>query len=110
MSRPISRPAIMGALLRKDLKAYSRDKLWLFLTVFSLVAFVVLFQFLPDSVDESITLAVSPPIQTLVDDAQDTLKAMGATDEQLAELDQADFTEGQEGLALVEFDDEDEMT
>lgn len=110
MSRPISRPAIMGALLKKELTAYSRDKLWLSLTVFSLVAFVVLFMFLPDSVDESITLAVSPPIQSLVDDAKDTLKDLGATDAQLAELDQADFTEEQEGLAVVEFEDEDEMT
>ena len=32
MSRPISRPAIVGALLKKELKAYSRDKLYLFLT------------------------------------------------------------------------------
>jgi len=110
MSRPISRPAIMGALLKKELKAYSRDKLWLSLTVASLVAFVVLFQILPDSVDESITLAVSPPVQSLVDDAKGTLQDLGATDEQLAELDQADFTEEQEGLAVVEFEDEDEMT
>ena len=60
--------------------------------------------------NETITLAVSPPISTLVDDAKDTLKAMGATDEQLAELDKADLTEEQEGLLLVEFDNEEDMT
>jgi len=100
----------MGALLKKEFTAYSRDKLWIGLTVFSLVAFVILFMLLPDSVDESITLAVSPPVQTLVDDAEYTFKDLGATDEQLAELGQADFTEEQEGLAVVEFENEEEMT
>lgn len=110
MSRPVTRASIIGSLLKKELKAYSRDKLYLFLTVLTLVAVSILFQFLPESVDETITLAVSPPITTLVGDAKDTLKDMGATDEQLAELDNADLAEQQEGLLLVEFDSEEDMT
>lgn len=109
MSRPISRPAIVGALLKKELKAYSRDKLYLFLTLLTLVAIVILFPFLPDSVNESITLAVSPPIESMVADAKATLKAIGATDEQLAQLDEADLSQEEEGLQLVEFENENEM-
>lgn len=110
MSRPVSRPAIITALLRKELKVYSRDKLYLFLTVLTLIAVVALFQFLPDSVDEDITLAVSPPVSQMIDDAKDTLRAMGATDEQLAEIDAADLAQQEEGLQLLEFEDEEEMT
>jgi len=109
MSRPVSRPAIVAALLKKELKAYARDKIYLILTLAVLVAIPVAYMFLPDSVDQTITLAVSPPVASMIDDARDSLKAMGATEEQLAELDQADLTEEQEGLLLVEFDSEQEM-
>lgn len=108
MSR-VSRPAIVAALLKKELKAYSRDRIYLFLTLVTLIAIVAIFPFLPDSVDETITLAVSPSIGTLVDDAQDTLREMGATEEQLAELERADLAEEQEGLRLLEFEDEEQM-
>jgi ABC-2 type transport system permease protein len=109
MSRTVSRGAIIAALLKKELVAYSRDKLYVFLTLLTLVAVVALFWLLPDSVDESITLAVSPPVSVLVEDARDALIAMGATDEQLAELDELDLAEGEEGIALVEFEAADQM-
>lgn len=109
MSRTVSRPAIVGALLKKELNAYSRDKIYLFLTLLVLVAFPIVFRFLPSSVDESITLAVSPPITSMIDEARSSLKAIGATDEQLAELDDADLSQEQDGLSLVEFDDAEEM-
>jgi ABC-2 type transport system permease protein len=109
MSSPVSRGAIITALLKKEFIAYSRDKLYLFLTALTVVAVVSVFWLLPDSVEESITLAVSPPVQTMVEDARETLKAMGATDEQLAELDEADLTEGEEGIALVEFESAEQM-
>jgi ABC-2 type transport system permease protein len=109
MSRPVSRPAIIGALLKKELKAYSRDTVYLALTLLVLIAMPIVFRFLPDSVDESITLAVSPPVAVLVDEGKDALRALGATDEQLAQLDQADLAEEQEGLLLLEFDDEEQM-
>lgn len=103
MNRRVSRPAIIGALLRKELLAYSRDLVYLALTIFLLVLFPVLFRFLPDSVDETITLGISPSLDTLVADARADLEAGGATPEQLAALDELDLSE--EGLALVEVDD-----
>lgn len=109
MSAPVTRPQIVGALLKKEFIAYSRDKLYLFLTGMVLIMIVVLFWVVPDSVDEQISLAVSPPIATLVDDARETLMAMGATEEQLAELDRADLAESEEGLTLIEFDSADDL-
>ena len=109
MSRTVSRGAIIAALLKKELIAYSRDTLYLVLTSVVLVAVVVVFWLLPDTVEESITLAVSPPVAVLIDDARATLIEMGATDEQLAELEQADLTEGEEGVALVEFESAEDM-
>ncbi|MHB1135270.1 MAG: ABC transporter permease [Coriobacteriia bacterium] len=110
MSRPISRPAIIRALLKKELKAYSRDTVYLLLTLLVLVVVPFVFRILPDSVNETITLAVSPPVTTMVGDAKDALAELGATDEQLAELDEADLTSGEEGLVLVEFEDEKQMS
>jgi ABC-2 type transport system permease protein len=110
MSRHVSRPAILAALFKKELTAYRRDTLYIFLTVLTLVAVVVLYQFLPDSVNEEITFAVTPPVDTLAEDARDTLVSLGATEEQLAELDEVDFTEGEEGIAVVEFESEEDMT
>ena len=104
MNRRVSRPAIIGALLRKELLAYSRDLVYLALTIFLLVLIPVLFRFLPDSVDETITLAVSPSLDTLVADARVDLQAGGATPEQIAALDELDLT-SEEGLALLEVDD-----
>lgn len=110
MSAPVSRGALVWALLKKEFLAYRRDTLYLFLTVLSLVFVIVVFFVTPDEVDESITLAVSPPIATILDEGRDALRELGATDEQLAELDDADLTEQQEGLVLVEFDTEADLT
>jgi ABC-2 type transport system permease protein len=109
MSRVVSRPAIIRALLKKELKAYSRDKVYLFLTLLVLIAIPIAYTFLPSTVNETITLAVSPPVSSMVTDAKDSPKAIGATDEQLAELDNADLSQEQEGLLLIEFDDEEDM-
>jgi ABC-2 type transport system permease protein len=110
MSSPVSRGAIIAALLKKELKAYSRDTVYLVLTLVVLVAVPIVFRFLPDSVDESITLAVSPPVSRMIDDAKDALRQVpGVTEEQLAELDGVDFSEEQEGLQLLEFDDEERL-
>jgi len=109
MSRPISRPAIVVALLKKELKAYSRDKIYLFLTLMVLVLIPILYTFMPDTVEEQISLAVSPPVSSMVEQARDTLAQMGVSDEQLAQLDEADLAEEQEGLLLVEFDNEEDM-
>ena len=59
MSRPVSRTAVIWSIVKKDLKEYSRDRLWLFLSLFALVFMIVIFWILPDSVDESISVGVS---------------------------------------------------
>lgn len=109
MSRPITRPAVVRALLKKELTAYSRDKIYLFLTLVVLIAIPIVFMFLPDSVDETLTLGVAPPVNAMIDDARSTLTSMGATDEQLAQLEEADLSEGQEGLLLVEFESAEDL-
>ena len=109
MSRTVSRGEILGALLKKELIAYSRDKLYLFLTLLTLVFVVGIFWVVPDSVEESITLGVAPPIQTLLDEGIETLRALGATEDQLAEFRDADLAEGEEGFALVEFESAEDL-
>ena len=59
MTRTVSRPAIIGAIVAKDLREYLRDRLWLFLTALSLAFLIVVFWVLPSRVDESITVGVS---------------------------------------------------
>jgi len=108
MSSPVTRAAIIGALLKKEFIAYSRDLLYLILSIAMLVIVVVLFWVIPSEVDESFTLAVTPSIQTIVDDGRDHFRSLGATDEQLAELDSTDLS-GEEGLELVEFASEADM-
>ncbi|HHJ98799.1 MAG TPA: ABC transporter permease [Actinobacteria bacterium] len=109
MSRPTSRPAIIRALLKKELTAYSRDLVFLGLTLVVLIAAPFLFHALPDSVDESITLGVYPAIPEMIGDAREALAEMGATEEQLAELDDIDLAAGEEGLELIEFESEERL-
>jgi ABC-2 type transport system permease protein len=45
----------------------------------------------------------------MVEDSREVFREMGATDEQLAQLDEIDFTEEQEGLLLVEFETEEDL-
>lgn len=73
---------VISAIFRKDLVAFSRDRFYVFITIIGLVAFVVLFWLLPDSVDETIHLGVT---QT-------------GLDEMLAPLVEAD-----QGLQITEF-------
>lgn len=103
MRRSVSPIALIGAMLRKDLRLYSRDKIYLFLSLLALVAFVVVFRLSPATVDETITIAVSPGIETMVADARRTLTERGVSPQQLAGLDELDLSE-EEGLSLVELD------
>ncbi len=43
MSRPVSRASIIGSIVKKDLKEYSRDRLWMFLTLLVLIFMIVIF-------------------------------------------------------------------
>jgi ABC-2 type transport system permease protein len=74
MNRPVSRVAIIGSIVRKDLGEYMRDRLWAFLTIMVLVVVVALYWILPDDVEESIGVGVAglgdpTVINTQADDA-----------------------------------------
>ncbi len=109
MSGLASRADIILALLRKELKAYSRDTIYVLLTLLVLIAIPVVFRLMPGEVDETLTLAVSPPVTTLVEEGRSGLLSLGATDELLAGIEEADLAEEQEGLLLVEFEDSGQM-
>ncbi|MFH1329781.1 MAG: ABC transporter permease [Actinomycetota bacterium] len=59
MSRPVSRWAVVGAIVRRDLLEYTRDRLWAFLTALVLVVVIAVFWILPSDGDESIHVGVS---------------------------------------------------
>lgn len=83
---------ILGTIVKKDLRLYGRNKVYLFLTVLSLVCFGALFRVIPDTVDETITLAVSPPMHTIIYKGKEALRKLGTPEENLQELDRADLT------------------
>lgn len=58
MNRPISRTAIIGTIIKKDLIESIRDWLWILLSMLGLVFYVTVFWLLPDTVDEKIPLGV----------------------------------------------------
>jgi len=100
MRTTASTKTILAAILKKDLKAYARNKVYVFMTVLSLFFFALFFYIIPDTVDETITLAVSPPLKTLVEEGKEALRRLGLPSGQLDQLDPGDL-EGEEGLKLV---------
>ncbi len=54
----MSRWGAIGAIIGKDLRLFTRDRFFVLITLLGLVAYVVIFWFLPDSVDETITIGV----------------------------------------------------
>lgn len=60
MTSKSSRPAIVTAIILKDLREFYRDRLWMILTPISLIFMIVLFLVLPDTVNETISLGVFP--------------------------------------------------
>jgi ABC-2 type transport system permease protein len=49
---------IVGAIIRKDVRAFLRDRFFMYMTVAGIVVYIVLFWLLPSSVNETITLGV----------------------------------------------------
>jgi len=86
MTRPVSRSAIVWAIVRKDAREFRRDRLWLVLTTVGLVVFIALFWLLPSSVVETIRVGVYPA------DLADSLNGLGASG-----------AEGGQGLEVVSF-------
>ena len=54
----MSRWGVVGAIIGKDLRLFLRDRFFVLITLFGLAAYVAIFWFLPDSVDETITIGV----------------------------------------------------
>ncbi|NJD28583.1 MAG: ABC transporter permease [Chloroflexi bacterium] len=50
--------SIIGAIVGKDLREFSRDRFWMVLTPIALVAYIGLFWLLPATVDETISVGV----------------------------------------------------
>lgn len=92
MTRQISRTAIIAAIVLKDLRDFSRDRLWMILTPFALAIFIVVFWILPKTVDETMTIGLYPA------DFAEALTSLG---------DQG--ASGEQGLRVVTFDDENRL-
>lgn len=80
----MTRTGILSAIIRKDVRAFFQDRFFLVVTVIGIAFYVVIYSFLPDSVDETIEMGVYAP-------------GLGAFFEQMA---------GEEGagLALTSFE------
>lgn len=70
MKGRVGRGAIISAIVRKDIKEYTRDRFFAIMTVVGIVAYVALFWLLPADVDETLTIGVH---QTGLDAAFDQM-------------------------------------
>ncbi len=106
MKRSVSHGAIIVALTKRELRAYSRDKLYLLLTGLTLVFVVAVFWIAPGEVEEHLTLAVSPPLQALLAEGAEALREMGVPEDDLRGLAAAAGLWEEEGLRIVELQSE----
>jgi ABC-2 type transport system permease protein len=61
MSNLASRASIIWAIVRKDLREFSRDRVWIVLTPTTIVFVILAFWLAPNKVNETITVGVFPP-------------------------------------------------
>lgn len=54
------RSSLIAAIVRKDLREFSRDRLWMLLTPLSLIFVILVFLLLPDKAEQSVVLGVYP--------------------------------------------------
>ncbi len=106
MKKTVSDTRLLLAILRKDIKIYSRNMIYLFLTILSLVFFVAIFWLVPDTVDEEITFAISPPLSIMISEGKESLQAHDLPPRLLEELDEVESAFEEEGVVLVEFENE----
>jgi ABC-2 type transport system permease protein len=88
MERKVSRASIVAAIVSKDIRAFTRDTIWVMLSIVGLVAYVTVFYLMPEQVNEQITVGVHE---------YDLEEVLG------------EFEEQEEGLTLVEFDSEEDL-
>jgi ABC-2 type transport system permease protein len=109
MNTRVNEKMLLLAVLKKDIRIYSRNMIYIFLTVLSLVAFVTIFWIVPDTVDEELTFAVAPSLSTLISDGKDALETRGVPGQVTSQLDQFEATFEEEGILLVEFETEEQL-
>jgi ABC-2 type transport system permease protein len=109
MDQPISTGRLLAAMLKKDIRIYSRNTIYLFLTILSLVFFVVIFWIVPDTVDEELPFAITPPLSVIFEESKAELLAAGIPVEDSARLAEFESTFKEEGLQLIEFAGEEEL-
>jgi ABC-2 type transport system permease protein len=107
MKERVSNGGLLLAILKKDIRVYSRNMIYLFLTVLGLVFFVAVFWLVPDTVDEDITFAITPPLAIMFSEGREALQDSGVPGEVIDQLGELEAAFGEEGLTLVELDDED---
>lgn len=91
MSAPPSRAAIIAAIIGKDLREFSRDRLWMVLTPFTVAFIIVVFWVLPDRVDETLAVGLYPPSFAT------TARLLGASDD------------AEHSIDIIAFDSEDRL-
>ncbi len=108
MSSNISAGRLLIALIKKDIRVYSRNMIYLFLMVLGLAFFVAIYWLVPDQVEEDITFAITPPLATLISEGKETLLEHGVPEYMLEEIEEVEaaFKE-EEGFLLVEVENED---
>jgi ABC-2 type transport system permease protein len=109
MNKRISGGTLLLAVLKKDMRVYSRNMIYLFLTILSLVAFVTIFWIVPDTVEEELTFAITPSLSGLFNEGKEALTASGVPGEVAAQLDLLESTFEEEGLLLVEFESAEQL-
>ncbi len=109
MKKTVSNSRLLLAILKKDIRIYSRNMIYMFLTVLSLVFFVAIFWLVPDKVDEDITFGITPPLSTLLSEGRESLQAHGVSPQLLEELDEVESAFDEEGFILVEFEKEEPL-
>ncbi len=62
----ISRTVAVTTLIKRELLAYSRDRLFLLLTALTLVFVAVVFWIAPAEVEDRLTVGISPPLEQLL--------------------------------------------
>jgi len=109
VKKTVSNSRLLLAILKKDIRIYSRNMIYMFLTVLSLVFFVAIFWLVPDKVDEDITFGITPPLSTLLSEGRESLQAHGVSPQLLEELDEVESAFDEEGFILVEFEKEEPL-
>lgn len=109
MSRSVSTGVILRAIMKKDLRLYERNKVYLLLTALAIAAFAAIFWIVPGTVKETITVAISPTIEEMIGEGREALLSLGIPAEHLSQLEQYQLFSEEEGLELVQLESEEQL-